>query len=64
MRKPFFGLEMDLNAIAEKPGNTVEELRGQVQTLARTLRGVVEFLNNDIANHVVEELERTKRFSS
>lgn len=63
--KPFIGgTAMDLESIAENPGQTIEELQKQVKFLAQTLRGVVSFINDDLAGHVVKELERAKRFSS
>ena len=57
-------IKSELNKIINNPGTSIEELKGQVKTLATLLLDIENFINYDLANAVEKEIARKTRLRS
>jgi|MTBAKMStandDraft_1061839.scaffolds.fasta_scaffold03865_8 hypothetical protein len=64
MPKNFAKTILDARNIANNPGRTVEELQEQVKKLAQAIQDIARFLDDDLAGHILHEIDRKNRFRS
>ena len=64
MNKHFIAAEPRLRQIVDNPGKTVEELQEQVKTLASIITSVTKFIDGDLAEQIMNDLETKERLRS